>query len=51
MELNPLLLAVFNCCGIPLIAFGIGVWWAKGMPGSPFIIARRNKDDMGLYDD
>lgn len=48
---TPFFLVFLNCCGLPLAAFGLGIWVANGMPGSPFILRRRGGDGLGLYDD
>jgi len=36
-----LLLAVLNFCGLPLLGAGIALWFARGMPGSPMVLRRR----------
>ena len=49
-DISPYLLIFGNCCAFPLLCFGLGIWWAKGMPGSPFVIRRRGRDDFGFDD-
>ena len=34
--------SILNFCGLPLVGLGIGFWLARGMPGSPFVLHRRD---------
>jgi len=36
-----ILVAILNFCGLPLVGLGLGFWLARGMPGSPFVLHRR----------
>lgn len=42
--------AILFLCGGPLFFLFLGAWLAKGMPGSPFVIRSRHRDDSYTTD-
>lgn len=52
-NIGPLFVLVANCCLVPLLSFAAGVWFANGMPGSPWVVHRRGNNELPVdpYED